>query len=155
MMLSLQSTGIFPSSMIAFIKSGMILHQKLGSCYLFRIANSVLNKHKSAVPSLFTGPEVLSYASDKAKLFPKNFSKNFNLDDLGISSPVFIYRINLELHIFITLKLVKKAITNLDSSKASGPDYIPVVVLKNCEPEVSYVPTELFNMCLKESCFQE
>ena len=36
--------------------------------------------------------------------------------------------------------MVKKVITNLDSSKASGPDCIPVVVLKNCEPELSYIP---------------
>ena len=42
---------------------------------------------------------------------------------------------------------------NLDLSKASGPDCIPVVVLKNCEPELSYIQAELFNMCLKESCF--
>ena len=34
----------------------------------------------------------------------------------------------------------------------SGPDCIPVVVLKNCEPEHSYILAELFNMCLKESC---
>ena len=45
--------------------------------------------------------------------------------------------------------MVKKVITNLDSSKASGPDCIPVVVLKNCEPELSYILAELFNMCLK------
>ena len=51
--------------------------------------------------------------------------------------------------------MVKKLITNLDSSKASGPDYIPVVVLKNCEPELSYILAELFNMCLKESCFPD
>ena len=44
---------------------------------------------------------------------------------------------------------------NLDSSKASGPDCIPVVVLKNCEPELSYILAELFNMCLKESCFPD
>ena len=44
---------------------------------------------------------------------------------------------------------------NLDSSKASGPDFIPVVVLKNCEPELSYILAELFNMCLKESCFPD
>ena len=31
--------------------------------------------------------------------------------------------------------MVKKVILNLDSSKASGPDCIPVVVLKNCEPD--------------------
>ena len=51
--------------------------------------------------------------------------------------------------------MVKKVITNLDSSKASGPDCIPVVVLKNCEPELSYILAELFNMCLKESCFPD
>ena len=49
--------------------------------------------------------------------------------------------------------MVEKVITDTDSSKASAPDYIPVVVLKNCESEPSYIPAELFNMCLKESCF--
>ena len=47
--------------------------------------------------------------------------------------------------------MVKKFIMNLDLSKASGPDCIPVVVLKNCEPELSYILAELFNKCLKES----
>ena len=42
--------------------------------------------------------------------------------------------------------MVKKVIMNLDSSKASGPDCIPVVVLKNCEPELSYILAKLFNM---------
>ena len=30
--------------------------------------------------------------------------------------------------------MVEKVIMNLDSSKEFGPDCIPVVVLKNCEP---------------------
>ena len=51
--------------------------------------------------------------------------------------------------------MVKKVITNLDSSKASGPDCIPVVVLKNCDPELSYILAKLFNKCLKESCFPD
>ena len=51
--------------------------------------------------------------------------------------------------------MVKKVIMNLDSSKVFGPDYIPMVVLKNCEPELSYILAELFNMCLKESCFPD
>ena len=68
--------------------------------------------------------------------------------------PIFPSRTNLKLHnISITPKMVKKVITNLDLSKASGPDCIPVVVLKNCEPELSYILAELFNKCLKESCF--
>ena len=37
----------------------------------------------------------------------------------------------------------------------SGPDDIPVVVLKICEPELSYILAEVFNKCLKESCFQD
>ena len=49
--------------------------------------------------------------------------------------------------------MVKKVIMKLDSSKASGPICIPVVVPKNCEPELSHILAELFNMCLKESCF--
>ena len=55
--------------------------------------------------------------------------------------------------ISVTFKMVKKVIMNLDLSKASGPDCIPVVVLKNCELELSYILAELFNKCLKESCF--
>ena len=51
--------------------------------------------------------------------------------------------------------MVKKVITNLELSKASGLNCIPVVVLKNCEPELSYILAKLFNMCLKESCFPD
>ena len=51
--------------------------------------------------------------------------------------------------------MVKKVIMNLDLSKASGTDCIPVVVLKNCEPELSYILAELFNKCLKEFCFPD
>ena len=50
--------------------------------------------------------------------------------------------------------MVTKVIMNLDSSKASGPDLIPVVVPKNCEPELSYI-AELFNKFLKGSCFPD
>ena len=51
--------------------------------------------------------------------------------------------------------MVRKVLMNLDLSKVSGPDCIPVVVLKNCEPELSYILAELFNKCLKESCFAD
>ena len=74
----------------------------------------------------------------------------------GVSLPVFPSRTNLKLHnIPVTPKMVIKVVMNLDFSKASGPDCIPVVVLKNCEPELSYILTELFNKCLKESCFPD
>ena len=87
---------------------------------------------------------MLYSASDKAKLFAKNFSKNSNLDDSGISLPVFPSRTNLKLHnISVTPnKMVQNFIMNLDSSNAFGPDCIPVVVLMNCEPELSYILAE-------------
>ena len=92
-----------------------ITSQKLGSWDFWQIANSVLNKGKSATPPLFNRPEVLFSASDKAKLFAKNYSNNCNLDDLSISLPVFPSRTNLELYnISITHNMVKKVITNLD-----------------------------------------
>ena len=97
---------------------------------------------------------MLSSASDKAKLFTENFSKNSNHDDSGIFLPVFPSGTNLKLHnVSVTNKMVKKAIANLDLAKASRPDFIPEVILKNCEPELSYILAELFNKCLRESCF--
>ena len=51
--------------------------------------------------------------------------------------------------------MVQKVIRNFDSSKAFRLDFIPVVVLKNCEHELSHILPELFNMCLKESCFPD
>ena len=56
----------------------------------------------------------------------------------------------LELHnIPIIPKMVKKVITNLDPSKASGPDCIPVVILKNSELELLYLLAELIRKCQK------
>ena len=77
---------------------------------------------------------MLSSASDKAKLFAKNFSKNSNFDDSGISLPVFPSRTNLELtNLSVTPKMVKKIVTTLYLSMASGPDVISVVIQKNCD----------------------
>ena len=74
----------------------------------------------------------MSSTSDKAKSFAENFSKTSNLDDSGISLPVFLSRTNLKVHnISVSPKMVKKVIINLDLSKASGRDFIPMIVLKN------------------------
>ena len=54
------------------IKQESITSQKLGFRDFWRIANSVLNKGKSALPPLFIGLKVFSSASDKTKLFVEN-----------------------------------------------------------------------------------
>ena len=106
------------------------------------------------IPPLFNSQKVLPSASDKAKLFAENFSKNSDLNDSGISLHVFPSRTNLKLHsISVTPKMVKKVITNLDMLKASGPGCIEAVVLKNCESELLYILAQLFNKCLRKTCF--
>ena len=132
-----------------------ITSQKPGSRGFWKIANSVLNKDKSAKPPLFNGPEVLSPASDKAKLFAENISKNSNLDGSFISLSVVPSRTNLKLHIIpVTPKMVEKLIMSLDLSKAFGRYCISVVVLTNCQPELSYKSVSegvLFPDCSKIS----
>ena len=69
---------------------------------------SVSNKGKSTIPPLFNGPEVLSSASDNAKLLAEKFRRDSNFDDSSISMPVFPSKIDLKLYnITITPKMVK------------------------------------------------
>ena len=132
-----------------------ITSQKLGSQDFCRIASSVFSKGKSAIPPLFNGPEGLSSVSDKVKLFAENFSKDSDLHDSGISLIVFPSRTNRKLHnISVTTKIVEKVIVNLDLSKTSGPDCIRVVVLKNCELELSFILAELLKGFLRSLVFQ-
>ena len=67
--------------------------------------------------------------------------------------PVFPPRTNLKLYnSSASAKIVKKVKANLDSSKVSSPDKILVVVLKNCEPKLSYILTKL-NLFLTKLSF--
>ena len=97
---------------------------------------------------------MLSSASDKAKLSTENVSKNSHTDDSSICLLFFLSITNLKLHNISAIP-VKKVIMNLNLSKASGRDCIPVVVLKDCGSELSYILAKLFNKYLKESCFPD
>ena len=108
-----------------------IISKKLGPNRFQKIADIVLNKSKSCRSQAKTGIS-------------------------GISVPVFPSRSDLKLHnIPVTPKIVRKVVTSLDTSKAPSPDCIQVVILKNCEPELSYILAELSNKCLKGSCFPD
>ena len=72
-----------------------ITSQKLGSQDFRGIANSVIKKGKSGIPCQFNGPEVFAPASDKAKLFAENLSKNSDLDHSGITLPFFPSSLNV------------------------------------------------------------
>ena len=80
------------------LKQVSITFQKFDSQDFWQIANSVFNKGKSAIPLPFTVLQVLSFAYHKAKLLAKNFSENSDLEDSGISLPIFPSKTNLKLH---------------------------------------------------------
>ena len=89
--------------------------QKPDSLDFSWIVCGYLNKGKSNVPPLCNSLEVLSSISVEAQLFAKNVSRNSNLDDSGISLPVFPSRTSQKLHnISITPKMVTNVIMNLD-----------------------------------------
>ena len=113
---------------------------KLGLGDFWRTTKIILRKGKFTIPPLFSASKGRLFSSSKKNRCDKNFSNNFNLDDSGIYFPVCPCRNNQKLYIIpITSKLVKKVIINFDSSKVPGPDCIPVVVQKNCEPELLYI----------------
>ena len=80
----------------------------------------------------------------KQNYFLKTFARTLIL--MILISLYLFFLLELRHTISITPKMVKKVITNLDSSKVSGPNCIPAVVLKNCEPELPYIPAKLFNV---------
>ena len=121
----------------------VIISQKLGSRYFWQIANCVLNKDKSATQRCCL-----------LHLIKQNCLLKTFLRTLILMTQLSLYLFSLLELISITPKMVKKVTMNLDLSKASGPDCIPVVVLKNCEPELSYILAKLINKCLNKFFFQ-
>ena len=84
-----------------------------------------------------------------SQYFPKPYEP---LEEILMLKLIYLI---MQLYISVTPKMVKNVIMNLDLSNASGPDCIPVVVLRNCEPELSYILDELFSKCLQESYFPD
>ena len=75
-------------------------------------------------------------------MFTEIFSKNSSLNDLDIYLLAFPSRTDPKLHkIPVTLKFVSNVIIIIRPffSKAYNVDSILVVVLKNCEPEPTYM----------------
>ena len=126
-----------------------ITSQKLGSRGFWRKSNSVLLYLLYSMARRYCLLHLI-----KQNCLLKTFLKT-----LIFMAQVSLYlfpssRTNLKLHnISVTSKMVKKIIMNLDLSKASGPDCILVMVLRNCEPELSYILAEY--KCLKDSCFPD
>ena len=98
---------------------------------------------------------MLSFLSDKAKLFPENFSKNFILDDSGISLPSFSSRTNLKLLniIPVTRKIVKRSSATLTRQRRLVLIVFQWWFWRTMSLNFYIILVGLFNIYLKESCF--
>ena len=118
-------------NLLMLIKKDSVTSQKLGSRNILPIAKSDLKNDKSTV-LLLINVMMCFFTSNRAKLFALNFSRDFHFDESGICLSAFSPWTNLKMcNIYVTPKLVKRVMTSIDSSKASGFDCFPVVVLKN------------------------
>ena len=64
----------------------------------------------------------------------------------------FLLYLSCNSMIFLSLSSwLGRVMANFDYSEVSGFHGVPVAVLKNCEPELSYISAEFFNLCLNES----
>ena len=64
----------------------------------------------------------------------------------------FLLELNWNCIIFLELSsCIGRVLANFDYSEVSGFLCVPVLVLKNCEPELLYILAEFFNLCLNES----
>ena len=97
---------------------------------------------------------VVISSTDKASIFASKFAAHSTLDDLGCSPPDFPPVTDEKLcDLKVSAGQISQLIKELDSTKATGPDSIPVVVLKQLSPEISPILAKLFNRCMKEKCF--
>ena len=128
--------------------------ESLGSKEFWRITNKVLGRGKASIPTLVEGPTQVISSTDKASIFASKFASHSTLDDQGCLPPDFPPLTDERLcDLKVSAGQISKLIKELDSTKATGPDSIPVVVLKHLSPELSPILAKLFNRCLKEKCF--
>ncbi|CAG4959523.1 unnamed protein product [Colias eurytheme] len=88
-------------------------------------------------------------AKDKANVFASLFASNSRLDPTNSIPPSLTHCGSVMPQITIKQKDVLKILRNLDTTKASGPDGIPAIVLKTCAPELAPILTRLFRLSLK------
>ena len=82
--------------------------------------------------------------SSKANLFTSTFASNSNLDDQDFQASLYPTSTITMSSIKFSTRKVWKVLLQLTTSKSSGPDGIPAIVLKSCAPELSPVLNKRF-----------
>ena len=91
--------------------------------------------------------------SSKANLFASTFNSNSNLDDQESQPPLYPTATLAMSPIKFFTRKVRKALLQLNTSKSSGPDGIPAIVLKSCAPGLAPVLNKLFQLSYNRGIF--
>ena len=129
------------------------INNKIASCQteshsFWSIAEVVSQSYShSSFPPLTNNSGSSSWTpSSKANLFASTFASNSNLDDQDFQAPLYPTSTITMSPIKFSTRKVRKVPLQLNTSKSSGPDGIPAIVLKSCASELAPVLNKLFQL---------
>ena len=130
-----------------------LLSHPTGSRSYWRLAKSVeSNFCRSSLPPLRCSDGSLAHSAEhKATLLANVFAGNSRLDDNGAQPPTIPLCGHSMPEVKFRLRDVRATLLSLDVRKASGPDDIPALVLRQCAPELSPVLTRLYRLSYTSS----
>ena len=100
--------------------------------------------HSSFPPLINSSSSSSCTPSSKANLFASTFASN--LHDQESQPPLYPTATLAMSPIKFSTRKVRKGVLQLNTSKSSGPDGIPAIVLKSCVPEFAPVLNKLFQL---------
>ena len=134
----------------SFVKriNNKIYSCQTGSRSFWSLAKVVLQNfcHSSFPPLKNNSDSSSCTPSSKANLFASTFASNSNLDDQDFQPPLYPTSTITMPPIKFSTRKVRKVLVQVNASKSSGPDGIPVIILKSCAPELAPVLNKLFQI---------
>ena len=140
----------------ARIKDKMTNELHSGSKSWWWTANRLMDKGgKSEIPVLKSGGQTFITAEEKAECFASFFSDRSTIPEAEDSGaiPRLPQRTTAKCKkVIFWPKQVRKQLQKLDVNKASGPDGIPALVLRNAAAELASPLARLFRLCFDGEC---
>jgi hypothetical protein len=140
--------------------SSNLLLSKHNSKAWWNNVNKLLNKSqiKKAFPPIVCSDTVYENDKDKTTIFNDYFCEQTELSDANISTPSIDPHDlpqNTLYNIYIQTEEIEDVLASLDVTKATGPDQINPILLKEASSTLCYPLCKIFNMSLENSIFPE
>lgn len=122
----------------------------------WKLAKSVYkNSSSSSIPDLKSNGDIFSNNDEKCEILNRFFTDQCTVNDTNAELPILDPLGPVLIAPVITQDIVSKVFSNLNSSKATGPDGISNELLKNISPGISKALARLFNFSLEVGVFPD